>query len=81
MKTVLRSIYKPKREEVTGTQRKLHNKELHNLYTLHKIAVIKLRIRWVGYVACPWKIVEIPWEVYGENMDSVGCGLVSVGKV
>jgi hypothetical protein len=29
---VLRRIFGPKRDEVTGEWRKLHNKELHNLY-------------------------------------------------
>jgi hypothetical protein len=30
---VLRSIFGPKRDEVTGDWRKLHNEELHNLYS------------------------------------------------
>jgi hypothetical protein len=30
---VLRRIFVPKREEVVGGWRRLHNKELHNLYT------------------------------------------------
>jgi hypothetical protein len=30
---VLRRIFGPKRDEVTGEWRKLHNKELHNLYS------------------------------------------------
>jgi hypothetical protein len=30
---VLRRIYGPKRDEVTGEWRKLHNEELHNLYS------------------------------------------------
>jgi hypothetical protein len=30
---VLRRIYGPKRDEVTGGWRKLHNEELHNLYS------------------------------------------------
>jgi hypothetical protein len=32
-KRVLRRIFGPKREEVTGGWRKLHNEELHNLYS------------------------------------------------
>jgi hypothetical protein len=31
--TVLRRIFGPKRDEVTGEWRKLHNEELHNLYS------------------------------------------------
>jgi hypothetical protein len=30
---VLRRIFGPKREEVTGGWRKLHNEELHNFYS------------------------------------------------
>jgi hypothetical protein len=30
---VLRRIFGPKRDEVTGDWRKLHNEELHNLYS------------------------------------------------
>jgi hypothetical protein len=30
---VLRRIFGPKRDEVTGVWRKLHNEELHNLYS------------------------------------------------
>jgi hypothetical protein len=30
---VLRGIFVPKREEVTGDRRKLHNEEFHNFYT------------------------------------------------
>jgi hypothetical protein len=32
---VLRIIFGPKRDEVTGEWRKLHNEELHNLYSYH----------------------------------------------
>jgi hypothetical protein len=45
---VLRGIFGPKRDEVTGGWRKLHNEELHDLYSSHRI--IKLRMRWVGHV-------------------------------
>ena len=39
---VLRSIFGPKRDEVTGEWRKLHNEEINNLYTSPNIArVIK----------------------------------------
>jgi hypothetical protein len=31
--TVLRSIFRPKRDEVTRDGKKLHNEELHNLYS------------------------------------------------
>jgi hypothetical protein len=34
---VLRKIFGPKREEVTGSWRKSHDEELHNLYSLPNI--------------------------------------------
>jgi hypothetical protein len=50
---VLRRIFGPKRDEVTGEWRKLHNEELHDLYSSPTIVrVIKSRrMRWVGHVA------------------------------
>jgi hypothetical protein len=38
---VLRRIFVPKREEVAGDWKRLYNEELHNLYTLYVIGVIK----------------------------------------
>ena len=45
--------YGPKRDEVTGEWRKLHNKELSDLYPLPNIVrVVKSRrMRWAGHVA------------------------------
>jgi hypothetical protein len=50
---VLRRIFSPKRDEVTGESRKLHSEELHNLYSSPNIIrrVKSRRIRWVGHVA------------------------------
>jgi len=50
---VLRRVFRPKRDEVTGEWRKLHNEELRYLYSLPNILrVVKSRImRWAGHVA------------------------------
>ena len=50
---VLRRIFVPKRDGVTGEYRKLHNEELNDLYCSPKIVrVIKSRrMRWAGHVA------------------------------
>jgi hypothetical protein len=46
-------IFGPKREELTGEWRKLHNEELHDLYSsLTIVRVMKSRrMKWVGHVA------------------------------
>jgi hypothetical protein len=47
---VLRRIFAPKRDDVTGSWRKMHNEELHNV--LPSSSVIRMfssrRIRWTG---------------------------------
>jgi hypothetical protein len=50
---VLRRIFGPKRDGVTGGWRKLHNQELHNLYSSPSIIrIIKSRrMRWAEHVA------------------------------
>jgi hypothetical protein len=50
---VLRRIFRPKRDEVTGGWGKLHNEELHNLYSSPSIIrIIKSRrMRWAEHVA------------------------------
>ena len=50
---VLRRVFGPKRDEVTGEWKKLHNEELSDLYSLPDIVrVVKSRrMRWAGHVA------------------------------
>jgi hypothetical protein len=50
---VLRIIFGPMRDEVTGGWRKLHTEELHNLYSSPSIIrmITSWRIRWAGHVA------------------------------
>jgi hypothetical protein len=50
---VLRKIFGPKKDEVTGEWRKLHNEELRNLYSSPSIIrmIRSRRMRWVGHVA------------------------------
>jgi hypothetical protein len=49
---LLRRIFGPKRDALMGEWKKLHNKELSDLYSLPGIVrIIKLRMRWVGHVA------------------------------
>jgi hypothetical protein len=50
---VLRRIFDPKRDEVTGDWRKLHNEELHNFYSSPNIIrmIKSRRMKWAGHVA------------------------------
>ena len=51
--SVLRRIFGPKRDEVTGEWRKLHNEELNDLYFSPNIGglIKSRRMRWAGHVA------------------------------
>jgi hypothetical protein len=61
---VLRRVFVPKRDEVTGEWRKLHNEELNDLYSLPNVVrVVKSRrIRWAGM-----------WHVWGRREVRTGC--------
>jgi hypothetical protein len=69
---VLRRIFGPKRDEVTGEWRKLHNKELRDLYSSTSIIrIIKSRrIRWAGHVARMGRrgtLIDYWWESQREK--------------
>jgi hypothetical protein len=48
----VRRIFGPKRDEVTGDWRKLHNKEFHNLYSSPNVIrmMTSRRVRWAGHI-------------------------------
>jgi len=50
---VLRGIFGPKMDEVTGEERKLHNEELNDIYSPPKIVrlIKSRRMKWAGHVA------------------------------
>jgi hypothetical protein len=50
---VLRRIFGPKRDDVTWEWKKLHNKELNNLYSSPSFAgvITSRRMSWAGHVA------------------------------
>jgi hypothetical protein len=53
--TVLRRIFGPKRDEETGGWRKLHNEELHNLYSSPSI----IRMITSGTMKCAWHVARM----------------------
>jgi hypothetical protein len=61
---VLRKVFGPKRDEVTGEWRKLHNEELNDFYSLPNIVrVVKSKImRWAGM-----------WRVWERRVVYTGC--------
>ena len=58
---VLRRIFGPRRDEVTGEWRRLHNEELSDLYSSpNTVRVIKSRrMRWAGYVTRLGEEIEV----------------------
>jgi hypothetical protein len=69
---VLRGILGLRRDEVTGEWKKLHNEELHDLYSSPSIIrIIKSRrMRWAGHVARMGKrgtLIDYWWESQRER--------------
>jgi hypothetical protein len=69
---VLRRMFGPKRDEMTGEWRKLHNEELPDLYSSPSIIRIvkSRRMRWAGHVARIWEkrtLIDYWWESQRER--------------
>ena len=93
---VLRRIFGPRRDEVTGEWKRLHNEELNDLYSSPNIVrVIKSRrIRWAGHVALMgaergvyWVLAEKPegrrplWRPRCRSADNITMDLLEIGCV
>jgi hypothetical protein len=65
---VPRRVFGPKRDEVIGGWRKLHNEELHNLYFSPSIIKIikSRRMRWAGHVTRMREEEECIWNFGGK---------------
>jgi hypothetical protein len=74
---VLRGIFGPKRDEMTGEWRKLHNEELHNLYSFPDIIrqVKSRRMRLAGHVARMGEDTRFWWESPKERDDLEDLGI------
>ena len=79
----MRRVLGPKRDEVTGEWRKLHNEELSDLYSLpNTVRVVKSRrMRWAGHVArMGWGTLGRPRRRWEDNIETDlqkvegGCG-------
>jgi hypothetical protein len=69
---VLRRIFGPKRDEVTGEWRKLHTEELNDLYSSPNIVLVTkpIRMRWAGHVVCMGERRGVYRVLVGKKRDS-----------
>jgi hypothetical protein len=63
---VLREIFGPERDEVTGEWRTPHNEELYDLYCSQNIVrvIISRKMRWAGHVA---RVERVWWKKLRET--------------
>ena len=68
-KRALRRVFGPKRDEVTGEWRKLHNAELSDLYSSPNIVrmVKSRRMRWAGHVALVGEVRGVHRVLVGKH--------------
>jgi hypothetical protein len=62
---VLRTVFGPKREEVSGGWRRLHSDELHNLHSSSNTirVVISRRMRWAGHGRDEKLVQHFSWKI------------------
>ena len=73
---VLRRIFGPRKDEVTGEWRRLQNEELNDLYSSPNIVrVIKSRrMRWAGHVARMGEERGVYWVLVGKLEGNIPLG-------
>ena len=65
---VLRRIFGPRRDEVMGEWRRLHNEELNDFYSSRNIVLVikSRRMRWAGHVARMGEESRVYWVLVGK---------------
>ena len=78
---VLRRIFGPRREEVTGEWRRLHNEEVNGLYSSPSIVrvITSRRMRWAGHVARMGKERGVYRVLVGK--ETIGDGWIILGWI
>jgi hypothetical protein len=74
---VLRRIFGPKKEEQTGKWKKLHNGELHNVYSSPKYIIMQIKSRrmtWAGHVAHVGEEKKVHKILVGEHRGKTPLG-------